>query len=186
MGLRHLSRCILPAVALGGLILATPLNAQDRIWHTRPDKWKEPRNFQTPFLERYQQRIVIHHVSPSPDSKVKILSYNNAYWFGINPDWNPERPSEKCVRFHIDASDAQIRIFSERDQQTEIVFKDHYPNFQITAAWVSEKLLFIRVWWGGVLGTDMIFDVEKESFIYREMVNDGGIPFIQWQGQKNR
>jgi len=26
-----------------------------------------------------------------------------------------------------------------------------------------------------------VLDVEREEFIYREMVNDGGIPYRQWQ-----
>jgi hypothetical protein len=111
---------------------------------------------------------------------------NGAYWFATNPDSAPERPSEKSVRFHVDTPDVRVRVFNERDQQIDIVLKDHDPSSLITASWVTEKLLFIRVWWGRVLGTDMVFDVERESFVYREMVNDGDIPFRQWQGQKNK
>jgi hypothetical protein len=178
------SRMALAWVLLLALTPA-PGFAQDTwTWHTRPDKWREPRTFQTPFVEAYQQRILIHHVSPSQDFGFKVFSLNNAYWFAIDPDSAPERPSEKSVRFHVGAPDARIRVFNERDQQIDIVLKDHYPNFQITASWVTEKLLFIRVWWGRVLGTDLVFDVERESLVYREMVNDGDIPFMQWQGQK--
>jgi hypothetical protein len=153
-------------------------------WHTRPDKWNEPRTFQTPFSDAYQQRILIHHASPSQDLGIKILSLNGAYWFATNPDSAPERSSERSVSFHVGTPDVRIRVFNEREQQIDIIFKDHDPSSLITAGWVTEKLLFIRVWWGRALGTDMVFDVERESFIYREMVNDGGIPFMQWQGQK--
>ncbi len=48
-------------------------------------------------------------------------------------------------------------------------------------SWINEKLLCIRVWWGRICGTDLIFNVEQERFIYREMVWDGGIPYYQIQ-----
>jgi len=178
---RLLSACALVALSVTEGASTGVVPQPQPAWHTRPDRWSEPRHFQTPFEERFQQRILIQHTSQSPDPKVKVYSPNKAYWFGIDPDLNPEPLSERRVRFGIDAADARIRIFNERDPQVVIVLKDHYPYFEIIAGWVSEKLLFIRVWWGRVLGTDMVFDVEKESFVYREMVNDGSLPFQQFQ-----
>jgi len=54
-----------------------------------------------------------------------------------------------------------------------IILKDSYPNFPPQARWISEKLIFIRVWWGRIVGSDLIFDVEKREFVYREMIHDG-------------
>jgi hypothetical protein len=60
-----------------------------------------------------------------------------------------------------------------------ILLKDTYPNFSTKARWVNEKLIFIRVHWGRILGTDMIFDTEKNEFTYREMIVDGTILYQQ-------
>ena len=87
MGFPHFSRSIFTVIGLGNLIFASSLASEDWTWHTRPDKWKESRNFQTPFLEKYQQRILIHHSPASLHPKVKVFSFNKAYWFGIDPDW---------------------------------------------------------------------------------------------------
>ena len=37
------------------------------------------------------------------------------------------------------------------------------------------------MWWGRVLGTYFIFDVKKEEFLIKEMINDGVLPHMQWQ-----
>ena len=72
-----------------------------------------------------------------------------------------------------------VSIDNERDGFFQILFKNVHSYTDIK--WINEKLLFIRVWWGRVLGTDLIVDVEKETIIYKEMVNGGNIPFQQWQ-----
>lgn len=50
-------------------------------------------------------------------------------------------------------------------------------NIQITS-------FNIIIWWGRVLGTYFIYDVEKEKIIIKEMVHDGVIPFQQFQKTK--
>ncbi len=32
----------------------------------------------------------------------------------------------------------------------------------------------------------LLFHVEEQAFIYREMINDGGISFRQWQDQNRK
>ena len=111
---------------------------------------------------------------------------HNAYWLGINPEegyetWN--KPTNG-VRFHDSSPDAALCVFNETDRMTKILLKDHYPNFVLDVYWINEKLLYVEVWWGRILGSCFIFDVEKESIIYKEMVNDGNVAFQQWQQAK--
>jgi hypothetical protein len=51
--------------------------------------------------------------------------------------------------------------------------------------WVNERLLYVQVWWGRILGSWYLIDVEAEKVVYREMVHSGEIPFQQaHEGQK--
>jgi len=46
---------------------------------------------------------------------------------------------------------------------------------------VGDKLIYMQVWWGRVLGTQYIYDVENECFIHREMIVDGTVLYQQTQ-----
>jgi len=117
--------------------------------------------------------------------KIKVLSPNKAYWFAANSDW-PDPPTIDCsgTDFQVTASDAVIYVFTERDFLLRIQMRDHYPNFNISARWVNERLLFIRVSWGRVLGSDFLIDVENERVVHSEMFRYGAIEFQQWQQKK--
>ncbi len=59
-------------------------------------------------------------------------------------------------------------------QPIELSFLDH-GNGGVQVQWLSERLLFARVWWGRIVSTDLILDVEKSAFLYREMANYGDL-----------
>jgi hypothetical protein len=142
-------------------------------FHTTPDKWEEPRIFQTPFDESRADRIIIKRVSKKESEGDKIYSPNGAYWFSvIEPNF-----TNTAIR------DVQINIYNERDYiiSLELLEINHY---QIETRWINEKLIYIDAWWGRVLGVNLIFDVELEKIIYKENVNDGGIPYSQWKQAK--
>ncbi len=142
-------------------------------FHTTPDKWEEPRIFQTPFDDHWADRINIEKIPLKEFQNDKVFSPNKAYWFSvIEPN-----SINSAIR------DAQINIYNERDYILciNLLQLNHY---QITTNWINEKLIYIDAWWGRVLGVNLIFDVEKEIFIYKENVNDGGIPYSQWQQAK--
>jgi hypothetical protein len=48
-----------------------------------------------------------------------------------------------------------------------IDFRDH-GNGGVTVHWLNEKLLFIRVWWGRIVSTDLVLDVDSGNPIYSE------------------
>lgn len=189
---RHVAKFLVAAVTfLFGLVLhmslQTPVAQTEWRGHTRPDKWKEPRLFHTPYGKgkASEDRIFIAHEEFADDFKLKVYSPNKAYWYGVNPDSREERPSRQSEsRFHVFSPDASIYVFNERERLIKIVLKDHYPNFVLDVRWINEKLLYIEVWWGRVLGSYYIFDVEKELVIHKEVINDGTIAFMQWEQSK--
>ena len=142
-------------------------------FHTTPDKWEESRIFQTPFDEQWADRISIERIPIKEFQNGKVFSPNKAYWFSVI---EPNSVSS-AIR------DTQINIYNERDYILCIKLLE-LNHYQITTNWVNEKIVYIRAWWGRVLGFDLLFDAEKEMFIYKENVNDGGIPYIQWQQVK--
>lgn len=78
-----------------------------------------------------------------------------------------------------------VMVYNERDYCTTITLKNH-KNGEPKVKWINQKLLYIEVWWGRILGTTLIYDVEKETMLHKEMVHDGGIDWLQWtQAQEN-
>jgi hypothetical protein len=143
-------------------------------FHTTPDKWEKPRLFQTPFDEQWADRITIERVPLKNIEAEKTFSPNKAYWFyEQKPDTMKPGPYE-----------LSLDIYNERDYLIKLKIMEVYGNFITDAKWINEKIVYVRAWWGRVLGFDLLFDVESEKIIYKENVNDGGIPFMQWQQAK--
>jgi len=138
-------------------------------WHTPPDRWIEPRIYHTPFDEEFSGRVMVSKDTLFEPVVEKVFSPNGAYWFSRKaPEFSEEGPWNTSVW-----------IFQEREYLLRISLLDH-GNAQPDVKWINEKLLHIQVWWGKILGTSMIFDVEEENYIYKEMVHWGLIDFQQW------
>jgi len=143
-------------------------------WHTSPDKWKKPRLFHCPFEPEFAGRITVDHCGISARLPERQFAPNQAYWFArIDPDRTKAGPWN-----------TEVLVHTERDYLVRIGLRDIHDCRDI--AWVNEKLLRIRVWWGRVCATDLIVDVERESILYREMVWDGVIPFQQYLDAKQQ
>lgn len=134
-------------------------------------EWNQPRDFHIAFEEQFSDRIEVIEKGNRAPSKTADYSKNEAYWFEIEP--LDDKTNEQC----ISVSGAGRVIIS---------LKGTYPNFPTKAHWINEKLIFIRVYWGRIVGTDMIFDSEKKEFVYREMVYDGTIRYQQARQAEGR
>lgn len=55
-----------------------------------------------------------------------------------------------------------------------IEFRDHGNN-PVHIEWLNEELLFVRVWWGRVVSTDFVLNVETAEPVYLEEANYLGI-----------
>ena len=144
-----------------------------RSFHTPPDKWNEPRIYQSRLCGDFENRISIETIKESEIKGLKEFSPNNVYWC-------------LAVTNYLDKSklcNGTVYVYNERDYLICMELLD-IKSGGLKTEWVNEKLLYIRVWLGRILAIDLIFDVEKENFIYREMTNWGAPVFEQWQQLK--
>ncbi len=58
--------------------------------------------------------------------------------------------------------------------QLKVTFSEHGSG-GIRSEWINEKLLSISAWWGRIVSTDMILDVESGEFVYIEDASYGNI-----------
>jgi hypothetical protein len=150
-------------------------------WHTTPDKWKEPRIFHEPFEPTFEDRIKISRIALNKTAEKmdkKKLQYapNQAYWYIVDaPDTMKPGPWS-----------TEIKIFNERDYLISVKLIDYAAQYMTTIKWLNEKLLYVQFWWGRIVGSYFILDVEKEKILIKEMVYDGGQAFQQWQQQKKQ
>lgn len=165
------------------LLLAPLIASGDWQFHTSPERWQEPRLFHAPFEGRYSERIVLERM-PRGEMRPIHHSPNGGYSILDRPKGSWEVEAEDTVRCVADSRDVTLWVDTERDQALAVRIYDRYPNFGVSARWINEKLIFLRVWWGRVLGTDVIIDVEQERMIHREMVFDGGIAFQQFAQER--
>ncbi len=142
-------------------------------FHTHPSEWKEPRLYFTEFDRSFEKNIKITRIKLIDKGFVKNFSQNNAYWFVIvEPDFNNEGPWS-----------SEIYIFNEREYLIKIVLKEH-SSYTPEVFWINDKYLHIKVWWGRVLGSIFIYDVEKERIVIKEMIHDGTNIFNQYHEEE--
>jgi hypothetical protein len=127
-----------------------------------PDCWSEPRNFHSvEKFDPWQKNVAFTHIK-AEKPKPGVYSPNKGYYFVAEGPGRPE---------------ATITIYSEKDHLIQIKFTDLFGLSE--TKWINEKLLFMRPWWGKIVGTDIIYDVEK--VIYAETVTDGGMAYSQYK-----
>jgi hypothetical protein len=69
-----------------------------------------------------------------------------------------------------------IRDAAVKETPVVLTFEEHASG-GVNLHWLNEKLIYASVWWGRIVSTDFIFDVQSRKSIYGEMANYGG--FIQ-------
>lgn len=143
-------------------------------FHTSPDKWEKPRIYHTEIDACYDQKMSVEKVRME-NIEPKVFSGNRAYWYVL----------EKRVNKNLQAS-RSMHVFNERDYLIKVNIAETDHRYDGRAAWINEKLIYYQWWWGRILGGYMIFDVEKERIIQKELVKYGGIAFRQFQQGKDK
>ncbi len=174
MALRRAAAFLVGCCAL----LADGSFGEERRYFTSPEHWDEPRMFHHAFDAWYESRLVVEPAQ-SAEGDLRLVSPNGGYAIVVvAADWESENGELQSRAF---VPDLLLHIDRELESPLAIRLLDRYPNFYVSVRWVSEKLVFVRVWWGRVLGTDAILDVESGRFVYREMVQSGIGAFLQHQ-----
>ena len=146
------------------LLVAATAGAQQ--FHTSPYCWDEPRTFVS--ATAVPVEFAVSRVEPVRDIEGKP-SPNGAYNFLIessagNSDVEPY---------------SRLLVFNERPYLLEVRF----PNAKSIseAKWINENLIYVRVWWGRISGSDIVLDAEKEAIVFRQHIEDGTLAFQQYR-----
>jgi hypothetical protein len=152
------------------LTIVSPASAQ--IWHTPPSCWSAARLTHADWSEQPGERLRVHRSREAPDGGTWVTSPNGGYRFRkIDPDFVAPPPWT-----------TRIVIEAERSELTIVELGNH-GNAPAHAAWLNEKLVFVRVWWGRVLGADLIVDAEKGDVVWKETARGGDAAFEQSRNQ---
>ena len=157
-------------------LLAVATESIGQTFHTSPACWKESRiSHHGPArsgVANLGERITVDRTDTQLPKEV-IYSPNRAYAASVkHPDRSRPGPWN-----------AEVLVDNERAYLVRIKLTDLRTIQEMK--WLNEKLLFLRVWWGRIEGTDFIVDVERESIIYEERFTDGAIAFRQFQQCKS-
>lgn len=151
------------------VLCADPIGASTAP-HTPVEQWTAPRLYHTPFDDRFEDRIRIGRSAWPSVPLQHRYSPNKAYWFGTTPpDTSRDGPW-----------DTSIFIDNETGTPLRIDLLGH-ASYPVDIHWINEKLLYLQVWWGRMIGAYLIYDVELELVLVKEMIRDGGILFRQHQ-----
>lgn len=154
------------------LVISRAAQAYDGYPGLPPDCWKESRVVavdDSPLLrDNLAKRVTIDKVPVTTPEKFDFISPNKAYSFKATKDGRNE----------------SILIYAEKDHLVKInIYKIYFVD---DLKWINEKLLFFRIWWGRMLATDIIFDVEKEIIAYSEAAMDGSNVFVEYDDKCRR
>jgi hypothetical protein len=158
-----------PILFSSGLLIVTAhsgyASSQDRWIGSSPDCWEAPRNYHMHgSASRWKDYVVTARVVRTDERTLETLSPNKGYSFsltGTRPDY-------------------EVLIDAEKEHLVALKFSDTFGLHEIK--WVNENLVFLRVWWGRLRGTDLIFNAESEAFVYDQTVEDGTQAYMQFQG----
>jgi hypothetical protein len=146
------------------LLLLVSVDAQE--FHTSPYCWNGARTYASGELERVE--VAVDHIEATEAVKGSE-SPNGAYRFVVtgrpqesDPDWYP-----------------RLIIFNERPYFLQVKFPKTKSISK--AEWINENLIYVRLWWGQVAGTDIIVDVERETVVYQQPIRYGEIAFQQYK-----
>jgi hypothetical protein len=110
--------------------------------------------------DKYLEKIKVQAVTELqvPDNVEKQFSPQRTFWlYAAQPNYQKDGPWTTTV------------LIKSADGNTmrKITFVDHGTG-GVKLEWLNERLLFARVWWGRILSTDFILDVQNREFLYQQ------------------
>jgi hypothetical protein len=165
-------RSVLAAV-LALASLALPGAVQAAQFHTPPGCWTAPRITHGPWSEQPGERAaVLRERVAAPEGAQWTASPNGVYRLRkVDPDFSAPPPWN-----------TRIVIEAERPDAVVVELRNH-GNASAYAVWVNEKLVLVRVWWGRLLGADLLVDAETGEIVWKETARGGDAAFEQSRGQ---
>jgi hypothetical protein len=118
------------------------------------------------FDARYSKRIVLEATTDAKvlveDSQKQYSPQHTMWQVNVQPNYMNSGPWTTVVYIGSSGSHEALKLS----------LIDH-SNGNAVVQWLSEKLLFVRVWWGRIYSTDFILNVQKREFVYKKMASYG-------------
>jgi hypothetical protein len=114
----------------------------------------------SPVDDKYVDKIKVQAVTELqvPDEAEKQFSPQHTMWlYQETPNYEKDGPW---------TTTALIRS-TDGHTLRKLTFADHGTG-GVKLEWLNERLLFGRVWWGRILSTDFILDVQNREFLYQQ------------------
>lgn len=109
------------------------------------------------YFENYISLDKIDSIHINQKSFTKLFNpEKTAYILTCKPDYEKPSPFQEEILIPSD------KFFYK------VTLKD-ISSYETKYEWINNKLIFIRVWLGRVIALNLIFDIEKGSFIYKEV-----------------
>jgi hypothetical protein len=149
------------------LCVATALTVSGQGLKRRADCPQSDRVIYSAAAADAMQNISVEAVSAAVfDNQVRGLeseqsTFGTATFFIRKPDTTRPGPWNTAVF---------VRGNAARPISLAITLTDH-ATYDVRVRWLNEKLLFLQVWRGRIVSTDLILDVETRQFVYREAAN---------------
>jgi hypothetical protein len=114
----------------------------------------------SPVEDKYMEKIKLQAVSDFevPEDAEKQFSPQRGMWLYAN------QPN-----YHKDGPWTTTALIRSADGNTarKLTVIDHGQG-GVKLEWLNERLLFGRIWWGTILSTDFIVDVQNREYIYQQ------------------
>lgn len=114
----------------------------------------------SPVEDKYLDKIKIQAVTElqvSDDAEKQFSPQRTTWLYADEPNYQKDGPW---------TTTALIRS-SDGHTLRKLTFIDHGTG-GVKLEWLNERLLFGRVWWGRILSTDFILDIQNREFIYQQ------------------
>jgi hypothetical protein len=95
---------------------------------------------------------------PPPENQRQFSPQHDMWLVETKPDYTKPGPWTTTI----------VVGTSGNGRPSKLTVVDHASG-GVHIQWLNEKLLFVQVWWGRIVSTDLILDAEKRSFTYKEM-----------------
>lgn len=121
----------------------------------------------SPVENKYLEKIKLQAVTElqvSEEADKKYSPQHTIWLYADQPNYQKDGPW---------TTTALIRSI-DGNTLRKLTLIDH-GNGGVDFEWLNERLLFVRVWWGRILSTDFIVDVQNREYLYQQNAYYGDI-----------
>ncbi|HEX4489314.1 MAG TPA: hypothetical protein VH088_23775 [Terriglobales bacterium] len=117
-----------------------------------------------PFDAQFAKQILLTPLEKSyrePAKSEKQFSVQGTVWFAVTgPDYMKPGPWNTSIVINAHPAGKAFRLEAL-----------NHANSGVAVHWINEKLLFVQIWWGRISSTDLVFNAETGTFLYKEMAS---------------